>query len=126
MLFPVNASTRTLRARHLYSIAAGLNLPAGVLAQLGAPVADTGAFLVADALGASARLIRDTTATERLQTDGTLPLDRAMLEVMRSARHVQRVQVVNGLVPGRLAAALRRGEHVGTLIRSGAGAADGG
>ena len=28
------------RARHLYSIAAGLNLPAGVLAQLGASVAD--------------------------------------------------------------------------------------
>jgi len=28
------------RARHLYSIAAGLNLPAGVLSQLGSSVAD--------------------------------------------------------------------------------------
>jgi molybdenum storage protein len=29
------------------------------------------------------------------------------------------VQIVNGLVPGRLTAALR-GEHVGTMIRTGA------
>jgi molybdenum storage protein len=29
------------------------------------------------------------------------------------------VQVVNGLVPGRLTSALR-GEHVGTIIRTGA------
>jgi molybdenum storage protein len=31
------------------------------------------------------------------------------------------VQVVNGLVPGRLTAALR-GEHVGTIIKTGASA----
>ena len=50
---------------------------------------------------------------------GTLPVDRAFVEVLANARHIERVQVVNGLVPGRLTAALR-GEHVGTIIRTGA------
>jgi molybdenum storage protein len=48
-----------------------------------------------------------------------LPVDRTLLEVMATARHLQHVQIVNGLVPGRLTAALR-GEHVGTIIRTGA------
>ncbi|HEY0327626.1 MAG TPA: molybdenum storage protein subunit alpha [Rhodopseudomonas sp.] len=104
--------------------------------------ADTGAFLVADALGAAgltivedvdgvystdpngpdgktAELLRDVSAAELAKHKGTLPLDRAMLDVMANARHIERVQVVNGLVPGRLIAALR-GEHVGTIIRTGA------
>lgn len=34
------------RARHLYSIAAGLNLPAGVLSQLGSSVADQNAIML--------------------------------------------------------------------------------
>lgn len=38
------------RARHLYSIAAGLNLPAGVLAQLGSSVADQNASMLAQLL----------------------------------------------------------------------------
>ncbi len=38
---------------------------------------------------------------------------------MEKARHLERVQIVNGLVPGRLGAVLR-GEHVGTFIRTGA------
>ena len=37
---------------------------------------------------------------------------------MANARHLERVQIVNGLVPGRLTAALR-GEHVGTIIKTG-------
>jgi molybdenum storage protein len=41
------------------------------------------------------------------------------MEVMATARHLAHVQVVNGLVPGRLTAALR-GEHVGTIIHTGA------
>ncbi len=49
----------------------------------------------------------------------TLPIDMALVEVMANARHIERVQVVNGLVPGRLTAALR-GEHVGTIIHTGA------
>lgn len=43
MLIGTGAGTR---ARHLYSIAAGLNLPAGVLAQLGASVADQNAAML--------------------------------------------------------------------------------
>lgn len=103
--------------------------------------ADTGAFLLADALGAAgltivedvdgiytadprgpdgdkATLIRETSAAKLAQHHGTLPVDQALVEVMATARHLERVQVVNGLVPGRLTAALR-GEHVGTLIHSG-------
>ena len=38
------------RARHLYSIAAGLNLPAGVLSQLGASVADQNAAMLGQLL----------------------------------------------------------------------------
>jgi molybdenum storage protein len=37
---------------------------------------------------------------------------------MANAQHLSRVQIVNGLVPGRLSAALR-GEHVGTIIHTG-------
>ena len=37
---------------------------------------------------------------------------------MATARHIDRVQVVNGLVSGRLTAALR-GQHVGSIIHTG-------
>lgn len=47
MLIGTGAGTR---ARHLYSIAAGLNLPAGVLAQLGASVADQNASMLGQLL----------------------------------------------------------------------------
>lgn len=104
--------------------------------------ADTGAFLLADALGAAgltivedvdgvytadpngsdgkkAELLRETSAADLAKFKGTLPVDTALVEVMATARHIERVQVVNGLVPGRLTAALR-GEHVGTIIHTGA------
>ena len=104
--------------------------------------ADTGAFLVADALGAagltivedvdgvysadphgpdgaSARLVRETTTADLAAQTGPLPFDRALVEVMANARHIEKVQVVNGLKPGALTAALR-GEHVGTVIHTGA------
>jgi molybdenum storage protein len=104
--------------------------------------ADTGAFLVADALGAagltivedvdgvydvdpngsdgkSANLMKDVLAADLAKRKGSLPVDRALLDVMANARNLERVQVVNGLVPGRITAALR-GEHVGTIIRTGA------
>jgi molybdenum storage protein len=104
--------------------------------------ADTGAFLLADALGAagltivedvdgiytadpdgpdgpSAELLREATVAELTALDGTLPVDPALLEVMATARHLTRVQLVNGRVPGRLTAALR-GDHVGTIIHTGA------
>ena len=104
--------------------------------------ADTGAFLLADVLGAagltivedvdglytsdpkgasgeSAQLIRETSAAELANFQGSLPFDRALIEVMATARHIEHVQIVNGLIPGKLTAALR-GEHVGTIIHTGA------
>lgn len=106
--------------------------------------ADTGAFLLADALGAAgltivedvdgiftsdprgsngvkAQLLSETSHAELARHCGSLPVDRALVDVMANARHIGRVQVVNGLIPGRITAALR-GEHVGTLIRTGASA----
>lgn len=103
--------------------------------------ADTGAFLVADALGAAgltivedvdgvyttdpkgpdaaqAQFLPEVKASELVAHNGTLPFDRALVDVMGTARHLERVQVVNGLVPGRLTAALR-GEHVGTIVHTG-------
>jgi molybdenum storage protein len=47
MLIGTGAGTR---ARHLYSIAAGLNLPAGVLSQLGAAVAEQNAAMLGQLL----------------------------------------------------------------------------
>ena len=104
--------------------------------------ADTGAFLLADALGAAgltivedvdgvydvdpngpdgkrAKFIGETSAADLAKHEASLPFDRALLEVMATARHLERVQVVNGLVPGRITAALR-GEHVGTIVHTGA------
>ncbi|MEI8571940.1 molybdenum storage protein subunit alpha [Methylomonas sp. LW13] len=104
--------------------------------------ADTGAFLLADALGAAGltivedvdglysgdpkgpdgekvQFVRETTVADLVSHQGTLPFDRALLEVMATARHLEHVQIVNGLVPGRLTAALR-GEHVGTIIHTSA------
>ena len=104
--------------------------------------ADAGAFLLADALGAAgltivedvdgvydsdpkgsdgkkAKLLRETNAADLAKQKGSLPFDRALLDIMGVARHLERVQIVNGLVPGRLTAALR-GEHVGTIIKTGA------
>lgn len=103
---------------------------------------DTGAFLLADALGAAgltivedvdgvytsdpngpapeqAKFLPEATAAELASFEGPLPFDRALPEVMANARHLERVQIVNGLIPGRLTAALR-GEHVGTIIHTGA------
>ncbi|HYZ61924.1 MAG TPA: molybdenum storage protein subunit alpha, partial [Acetobacteraceae bacterium] len=51
--------------------------------------------------------------------DGVYTADPKGNEVMANARHIARVQMVNGLVPGRLTAALR-GQHVGSIIRTAA------
>jgi molybdenum storage protein len=69
--------------------------------------------------GTTAQLIRDTSAAGLAAHAGTLPVDRTLLDVMATARQLAHVQIVNGLVPVRLTAALR-GEHVGTIIRTGA------
>jgi molybdenum storage protein len=187
------------RARHLYSVAAGLGLPAGVLSQLGASVADqnaamlgqllakygissvegaglsavplylaevhavvfggmppyslwmrpaaegvippyrtdAGCFLVAEQFGCKAMIyVKDEnglyTANPKTRSDATfIPkisvdemkarglhdsiLEFPVLDLIKAARHVHEVQVVNGLVPGNLTRALA-GEHVGTII----------
>ena len=187
------------RARHLYSIAAGLNLPAGVLSQLGASVADqnaailgqllakhgistvdnaglsavplylaevnavifsgmppyslwmrpapdgvippyrtdAGCFLLAEQFGCKAMIyVKDEkglyTANPKTSKDATfIPkisvdemkaqglhdsiLEFPVLDLLKTARHVRQVQVVNGLVPGNLTRALY-GAHVGTII----------
>src|ERR1700754_4775783 len=74
--------------------------------------ADAGAFLIADALGAAgltivedvdgvyttdpkgaggkkAKLLRETSAADLAKIEGTLPLDRAVLEIMATARHIK-------------------------------------
>jgi len=187
------------RARHLYSLAAGLGLPAGVLSQLGASVADqnaamlgqllakhgisavssaglsavplylaevngvvfsgmppyglwmrpaaegvippyrtdAGCFLVAEQFGCKAMIyVKDEeglyTANPKTQKGATfIPkisvdemkakglhdsiLEFPVLDLIKAARHVRQVQVVNGLVSGNLTRALA-GEHVGTII----------
>jgi molybdenum storage protein len=187
------------RARHLYSIAAGLGLPAGVLSQLGASVADqnaamlgqllakygisavggaglsavplylaevngvvfsgmppyglwmrppstgvippyrtdAGCFLVAEQFGCKAMIyVKDEdglyTANPKTSKGATfIPkisvtemkakrlhdsiLEFTVLDLLKSARYVRQVQVVNGLVPGNLTRALA-GEPVGTII----------
>ena len=44
-------------------------------------------------------------------------VERPVLELMRHARHVRSIQIVNGLKPGLIRRAVE-GEHVGTIIRS--------
>jgi molybdenum storage protein len=187
------------RARHLYSIAAGLGLPAGVLSQLGSSVADQNAAIVGqllakhgvsqvDSAGLSAvpLYLAEVNAVVfsgmppyklwmRPSADGVIPpyrtdagcylmaetfgckqmifvkdedglytanpktdkhatfipaisvdemkarglhdsiLEFPVLDLIKTARHVREVQVINGLVPGNLTRALD-GEHVGTII----------
>jgi molybdenum storage protein len=103
--------------------------------------ADTGAFLIADALGAqrlifvedvdglytvdpnnpggaTPELVSEAAARALLDSGPpTLPVDRMLLEAMATARNVKQLQIVNGLVAGNILRALR-GEHVGTIIRS--------
>lgn len=98
---------------------------------------DTGSFLVGECFGcksvtlvkdvdgvfdkdpnehSDASLIREIGASELAKRNlATLPFDRVLLQILRRARLVDRFQVVNGLVPGSIEAAIR-GEHVGTII----------
>src|SRR3984885_8015617 len=187
------------RARHLYSIAAGLNLPAGVLSQLGASVADqnaamlgqllakhgisavdsaglsavplylaevnavvfsgmppyslwirpaaegvippyrtdAGCFLVAEQFGCKAMIyVKDEDglytanpktskgasfipkiSVDEMKAKGLQDsiLEFPVLDLLKSARTIHQVQIVNGLVRGNLTRALA-GEHVGTII----------
>ncbi|MGH8999255.1 MAG: uridine kinase [Acidimicrobiia bacterium] len=187
------------RARHLYSIAAGLGLPTGVLAGAGAAVAgqnatilghlmanhgvpvvegaglaalplylaeahavifsgmppygmwmhppsegvippyrtDAGCYLVAETFGCKAMIYvkdedglysanpkthPDAEFIPRITVDDLVGMDlpdvvieRPVLDLLRSARYVRSVQVINGLKRGLIPRALA-GEHVGTII----------
>ena len=67
----------------------------------------------------SATLIPEITVDELTALDlPDLVVERPLLELMRHARHVREIQIVNGLRPGLIRRAVE-GEHVGTIIRSG-------
>ncbi|RZT86038.1 molybdenum storage protein [Pseudonocardia sediminis] len=66
-----------------------------------------------------ATLIPEITVDELIERDlPDLVIERPVLELMRNARYVRSVQIVNGLKPGNLTRALA-GEHVGTVITAG-------
>jgi molybdenum storage protein len=98
---------------------------------------DTGCFLIAEVYGArkmiyvkdedglftadpkkdaKARHIPRISVQDLLKEDqDDLVVERAVLDLMLSARHIREIQFVNGLKPGQLSAALD-GEPVGTII----------
>src|SRR5499425_301233 len=98
---------------------------------------DTGCFLIAEVFGArkmiyvkdedglytadpkkdlAARHIPRISLQELLERDqDDLVVERAVLDLMLSARHIREIQFINGLKPGQLTAALA-GEPVGTII----------
>jgi molybdenum storage protein len=64
----------------------------------------------------NAKLIPQITVEELIAADlPDLIIERPVLELMRRARYVRSVQVINGLRPGLIRRALA-GEHVGTII----------
>lgn len=99
---------------------------------------DTGALLIAEVLGAkSCILLKDVdglyTEDPRSHPEATLideigvdelvkrdmedlVMERKVLDVLRDAKNVREVRIVNGHKPGTLAKALR-GEKIGTLVR---------
>src|ERR1700712_3915876 len=103
---------------------------------------DTGCFLIAEAFGArkmiyvkdedglftadpkkdkSATHIARISAQDLLRRDfDDLVVERAVLDLMLTARNIREIQFVNGLKPGQLSAALD-GEPVGTIIYNAAG-----
>ena len=98
---------------------------------------DTGAFLIAEVLGAKscilvknvdglydedprtnpkAQLIREITAEELLRRDmEDMVLERMVVELLPSAKHVKEVKILNGHREGNLTKALQ-GQNVGTII----------
>jgi molybdenum storage protein len=66
----------------------------------------------------SAQFIAEISASELIARNlGTLPIDRAILDLLARAKLAKKVQIVNGLVPGNLTRALS-GEAVGTTIHA--------
>jgi molybdenum storage protein len=100
---------------------------------------DTGAFLIADVMGAKtcilgknvdglctadpktdpdAELIPLISADELIAMDlDDIVLERMAVELLREAVHVREIRIVNCTVPGTVTAAIR-GDRVGTVIRA--------
>ncbi len=100
---------------------------------------DTGSYLVAEVFGArkmifvkdvdglyssdpatdeKAKFIERISAAELLERKlTTLPIDRAVVELLTTAKLAREIQIINGLVPGNLTRALA-GEPVGTVIHA--------
>src|SRR6185436_5946938 len=98
---------------------------------------DAGSYLLAECFGcASLTLVKDVdgvfdsdprtnpqasfireigVAELRHRRIATLPFEEVLLDLLERSRLVRRFQVVNGLVPERIVAALA-GEHVGTIV----------
>jgi molybdenum storage protein len=98
---------------------------------------DTGAYLVSEVFGArsmifikdedglytadpkkdtKAKFIPKITVSELLELDlEDIVVERAVLELLKSAEQRRSIQIINGLVPGNLTRALD-GEEVGTII----------
>ena len=67
---------------------------------------------------ANATFIPEITVDELIEADlPDLVVERPVLQLMRHARHVRSIQIVNGLRSGLIRRAVE-GEHVGTIIRS--------
>jgi molybdenum storage protein len=67
-------------------------------------------------LNASANFIKEISSAElRERRLETLPFDRVLIDLLENARLLRSFQVVNGLHPERIKAALE-GEHVGTIV----------
>lgn len=100
---------------------------------------DTGAFLIAEALGAKrcifvkdvdglytedprankkAKLLKDITAIEVLEMGmEDMVVERKVIELLRYAVNMQEVYIVNGMHPGNIAKVLK-GDNPGTIIRA--------
>lgn len=100
---------------------------------------DAGSFLLAECFGcqslvlvkdvdglydrdpkhdSNANFIREISSSElRKRHCETLPFDRVLLDLLDNTKLLRSFQIVNGLHPERIAAALD-GEHVGTIIHS--------
>jgi molybdenum storage protein len=71
-------------------------------------------------LNPKAGFIREIGSRElRKRNLETLPFDRVLLDLLDESRLIRRFQVINGLKPERIEAALE-GEHVGTIVHAGA------
>src|SRR5207237_245995 len=62
--------------------------------------------------GANPEFIPEVSASELTTSPATLPFDRMLLEAMAAAKHLEQIQIVNGLLPGNLVRA-SRGEPFG-------------